>query len=203
MRKPKGPKPPRGCVHRKAKFGRGLFSQPTEPTDFLAAPPWRVGPGAPKRWPAKQPMGFELARVSAGQFYGASLGVRLDRAWLYARTGRWMKPGEALEFKRMPQLPPITRNPLLTKEYLEGGSGLEGCEKLINRLWGQVLSPKFEVQGILGGLNSARPRPSQGKKRRWADRRNTTAQCPPRNASERGGARKCSRCANIATPSAF
>jgi hypothetical protein len=75
----------------------------------------------------------------------------------YERGWPYRKPVKQFEDKRMPALAPIKRNPLLTKEYLEGGSGLEGCEKQINRLWGQILSPKFEVQGILGGVKYCPP----------------------------------------------
>jgi len=73
----------------------------------------------------------------------------------------------------MPALAPIKRNPLLTKEYLEGGSGLEGLEKQIRRLEGRILSERFErqPQGILGGVvKYCPPETVSRKKRRWGDR---------------------------------
>ena len=46
--------------------------------------------------------------------------VQLERARLYYKTGRWLKPSEKLELKRMPKLKRVQANPLLTNQYLYG-----------------------------------------------------------------------------------
>jgi len=46
--------------------------------------------------------------------------VQLERARLYYKTGRWLKPSETLELKRMPKLKRVKANPLLTNQYLYG-----------------------------------------------------------------------------------
>jgi hypothetical protein len=53
-------------------------------------------------------------------FPTASLWLQLERARLYYKTGRWLKPSEKLELKRMPKLKRVQANPLLTNQYLYG-----------------------------------------------------------------------------------
>jgi hypothetical protein len=55
----------------------------------------------------------------------ANLWLQLERSRLYYRSGRWLKPSEKLELKRMPKLKRVKINPLLTNEYLYGEPALK------------------------------------------------------------------------------
>src|SRR5262249_53675572 len=87
--------------------------------------------------------------------YGKDLFQFVPEKKIQAALRQMRDPGWQVQMKRIERLRlgPVKRNPLLTRDYLEGGSGLDGIEKAINRLRGQILSEIFErrPQGILGG----------------------------------------------------
>jgi hypothetical protein len=93
----------------------------------------------------------------AQQKHGKDLFRFLPEKKIQAALRQMRDPGWQVQMKRMERLRlrPVKRNPLLTKGYLEGIWG----EKLINRLWANILSEKFErtPQGILGGVKYCPP----------------------------------------------
>jgi hypothetical protein len=93
--------------------------------------------------------------------YGKDLFRFLSEKKIQAALRQMRDPGWQVQMKRMERLKlrPVKSNPLLTREYLEGGSGLGRLEKLMNSLTANILSEKFErtPQGILGGVKYCPP----------------------------------------------
>jgi hypothetical protein len=110
-----------------------------------------------KRWLWEDWLDVLWDRAQQKHLYGKDLFRFLPEKKIQAALRQMRDPGWQVQMKRMERLRlrPVKRNLLLTREYLEGTWG----EKLINRLWGQILSEKFErtPQGILGGVKYCPP----------------------------------------------